>query len=255
VTGEVVAVANGQGRDVVRILLADGRSLFREAVHVALEREADLHVVAEAVNGLHAVAEAERLRPDVVVVQAELPNGDGAMTTRLIRASHPDCRVLLLADAEDERVIGAVLEAGASGYVTKTAPLGDLVAAVRSAHRGESLVSSALLGDLFAELAHRRREQDAAAQRVARLTPREREVLGLLVEGASKDAVAQALLISPQTARTHIQKVIKKLGVHSRMEAALLVTRNGLLDRLRAELSAYASVAPIGGVERQGSTR
>jgi DNA-binding NarL/FixJ family response regulator len=253
VTGEVVAVANG--RDVVRILLADGRSLFREAVRVALDTEPDMHVVAEAVDGLHAVAEAERARPDVAVLQADLLNCDGAMTTSLIRASVPDCRVLLLADAEDERVIGAVLEAGASGYLTRTAPLADLVVAVRSAHRGESLLSSALLGDLFAELTHRRRQQDAAAHRVARLTRREREVLGLLVEGAGKDAVAQALLISPQTARTHIQKVIKKLGVHSQMEAALLVTRNGLFDRLRTDLAACAADAQTTGVDRQASRR
>jgi DNA-binding NarL/FixJ family response regulator len=192
VTGEVVAVPEGQR--FVRILLADEQSLFREAVRVALDTEADMQVVAVAADGFHAVTEAERVRPDVAMLQADLPHCDAATATRLIKASVPECDVLVLTAVEDHRVLAAVLEAGACGYLSKNTPLG---AAVLSARRGEMLISPRLRGAVFAELVRHRREQDAAADRIAQLTRREREVLGLLAEGAGNDAVARALLISP----------------------------------------------------------
>jgi DNA-binding NarL/FixJ family response regulator len=213
----------------VRVLLADPHPLFRGAFRVALESVPDLRVVAAVGDGLDALAEAERLHPDVALLRAGLPPCGEVTLTELITTHVPECRVLVLTDLEDRDTLAAALEAGASGYLTEQSPLPELVDAVRVAHRGEMLVSSRMLEHVFGRLVRRRHEDDVA-RRIARLTPREREVLGLLAEGAGNAVIAEALLISPQTARTHIQKVIKKLEVHSRLEAVLLVTRPGLPD-------------------------
>jgi DNA-binding NarL/FixJ family response regulator len=212
--------------------LADGQSLFREAVKVVLESEPGLEVVAEASDGLEAVAEAERTRPNVALVDLNLPNGDGIRATDLITEQVPDCRVVVLADEEDERVLVDAIEAGASGYMTKECALSELIEATRVIHAGETLIPRRMLGPLLSRLILRRREQDEALRRAARLTRREKEVLALLAEGADNDTIAQRLVISPQTARTHIQNVLAKLGVHSRLEAAAFVMQNGILDDL-----------------------
>ena len=215
---------NGQ----VRILLADAHSLFREALSAALAGEPDLTVVAEARDGLEAVSEAARSNPEVAVLDADLPNCDGVRATRLIRDRVPECRVLVLAADEDQESLADAVHAGANAYLTKASPLTDLVEAIRSVHRGDTLVPAQMLGGLLDRLMRRRREQDEALRRISRLTPREKEVLTLLAEGGDNDSIAQTLVISPQTARTHIQNVLVKLGVHSRLEAAALAIQNGL---------------------------
>lgn len=216
----------------IRILLADSQSLFREAVRVVLESEPGLEVVAEAGDGLEAVSEAERTRPNVALVDLNLPNCDGIRASFLIGEQVPECRVLVLADEEDERALVDAVEAGASGYLTKESPLAELIEAARAVHGGETLIPRRMLGPLLARLIQRRREQDGALRKTAQLTRREREVLAKLAEGADNDTIAQALVISPQTARTHIQNVLTKLGVHSRLEAAAFVVQNGILQEL-----------------------
>ncbi len=219
-------------QDTIRILLADGQSLFREAVRVVLETEPGLEIVAEASDGLEAVSEAERTHPHIALLHLNLPNCDGIRATDLITEQVPECRVMLLADEEDEASLVAAVEAGASGYLTKESPLADLIDAAKTVHGGETLIPRRMLGPLLSRLIQRRREQDEALRRAAQLTKREREVLALLAEGGDNDAIAQRLVISPQTARTHIQNVLSKLGVHSRLEAAAFVMQNGILDDL-----------------------
>ncbi|HEX2024937.1 MAG TPA: response regulator transcription factor [Actinomycetota bacterium] len=216
----------------VRVLLADGHSLFREALSSALAAEPDLVVVGEARDGLEAVAEATRTDPQVAVLDADLPNGDGVRAAALIRDRLPDCRIVILAAEEDPDVLTSAVEVGASGYLTKASPLSDLVEAIRSVHRGDTLVPAQMLGSLLERLIRRRQEQDEAVRRLGRLTAREREVLALLAQGGDNDSIAQTLVISPQTARTHIQNVLVKLGVHSRLEAAALAIQNGLVSQV-----------------------
>jgi DNA-binding NarL/FixJ family response regulator len=217
---------------VIRVLLADEQSLFRDAVKVVLSNEDDLVVVGEAGDGLQAVAEAERVQPDVALLDAALPNCDGIRATQQIGLRVPDCRVIVFSAQEDEQILVQALEAGASGYLSKGAPLAELINATRAVHRGEALVPPRMLGALLRRLIVRRRERDDALKRMAKLTRREREVLALVAQGADNDAIAQHLVISPETARTHIQNVLGKLGVHSRLEAAAFVTQNGILDDL-----------------------
>jgi DNA-binding NarL/FixJ family response regulator len=214
----------------VRVLLADAHSLFREALSAALGSQPDLAVVAEAEDGLEAVGEAARAEPEVAVLDADLPNCDGVRATRLIRDRVPGCRVVLLAAEEEQDTLADAIDAGVNAYVTKASPLTDLVDAIRAVHRGDTLVPARMLGGLLDRLVNRRREQSEAVRRMGRLTPREREVLALLAQGGDNDTIARDLVISPQTARTHIQNVLVKLGVHSRLEAAALAIQNGLLD-------------------------
>jgi two-component system NarL family response regulator len=211
---------------VIKILIADEQSLLREALRVALEKESDLEVVAEARDGVQAVAEAERTNPDVAVLGANLPNCDGVKAAMLIKERIPHCRILLLDGQEDQRALVAALEAGASGYLTKEFPMSDLILAARAISRGEVLVPPRMLEPLLSNLIKHRKEHDEAFKRMSRLTRREREVLSLLADGADNARIAQALVISPQTARTHVQNVLSKLDVHSRLEAAMFWTQN-----------------------------
>jgi DNA-binding NarL/FixJ family response regulator len=220
------------GDGMIRVLLADEQSLFRDAVKVVLSSESDLVVVGEAGDGIQAVSEAERVRPDVALLDASLPNCDGIRATQQISLRVPTCRVIVFSAQEDEQILVQALEAGASGYLSKGSALVDLIDATRAVHRGDALIPPRMLGALLKRLIHRRRERDDALKRMSKLTRREREVLALLSQGSDNDAIAQLLVISPETARTHIQNVLGKLGVHSRLEAAAFVTQNGLLDDL-----------------------
>jgi len=218
-----------------RILIADEQSLFREALSVGLRREARIDVVAEASNGLQAVTESERTQPNVAVLDAALPNRDGISTIAALKRRVPDCRVLILSDQEDLSVLLRALEAGASGYLPKDRPLDEFVEAVLAVGRGEVAVPRGMLGPLIDRLLRRRKVQDEAVRRVSRLSRRERQVLLLLSRGAGNDGIAQTLIISPQTARTHVQNVLGKLGVHSRLEAAALVRTTGISEELGSE--------------------
>lgn len=219
-----------QDGEAIRILLADRQSLFREAIRTGLEAEADLRVVGEARDGPEAVSEAARTSPDVAIVDLTLPGGP--RTCAHVRESVPRCRVLVLGTDEDYRSLIDVLDEGATGYLTKEAPLSELVHATRALHRGETVVPPRMLGPLISALLGRRKERDAAQHRISQLTRREREVLALLSEGADNEGIARALVISPQTARTHIQNILTKLSVHSRLEAAAFVAQNGVLPDL-----------------------
>jgi DNA-binding NarL/FixJ family response regulator len=214
----------------IRILLTGHHALLRDAIRSALENEPDIVTVAESQPGRAAVAEAERVRPDVALLEVVLPRGEGIRAVREIGERVPECRILLLCDGEHQKVLIEGLEAGAHGYVSKESPLSDLVDATRAVSRGESVIPPRMLGRLISNLIERRREQGESLTRVSRLSPREREVLRLLAEGADNAAIGDALVISPQTARTHIQNILTKLGVHSRLEAVAYTRRSGLLE-------------------------
>ena len=216
----------------IRILLADQHALFREAMRTVLDSEEDLSVVAEARNASEAISETERTLPHLVILDSDLPMSEEPQTTSVIKERMPDCHVLVFSSREDYRALIEILDAGASGYLTKASPLADLIEATRAIHRGDMLVPPRMLGPLLAGLLRRRKEQDRAHEAVAQLTRREREVLALVAEGADNRAIAETLVISPQTARTHIQNILNKLSVHSRLAAAAFVTQNGIMRDL-----------------------
>jgi DNA-binding NarL/FixJ family response regulator len=246
-TGATAGTDVNESPDRIRVLLADRHALFREAVRTALEHDEAIQVVAEAKSGTEAVSRAKQTAPNVVILDADLPMSEGPKTTADLKAAVPRCHVLILSAREDYRSLIEVLDAGASGYLTRESPLAELISATRAVHAGDTLVPPSMLGPLLSGLLRRKRDQDRAFERIARLTVREREVLALLAQGSDNDGIARALVISPQTARTHIQNILGKLEVHSRLEAAAFVTRSGMLGNLvRADGVAVGSTAASG---------
>jgi DNA-binding NarL/FixJ family response regulator len=232
----------------VRLLLADEQALFREAMRVVLESEGDLKVVAEARDGVQAVMEAERAAPDVALLDADLPRCDGVRAAGLIRERVPACGVVIVSSVDSSHLLEQALDVGARGFVTKSSPLSDLLSVTRAVDRGETLIPPGMLGDLVGRWTQRRREQYEAVWLLSKLTKREREVLGLLIEGAGTEAIARSLVISPQTARTHVQNILSKLGVHSRLEAAALFNDSGVLEGLRHGSPTWArTLSPLSG--------
>ena len=228
--------------ELVRILIADGQSLFREAMRAIIDAEHDLRVVAEAGTGLQAVEAAVRTEPDVALVYAGLEGTDAIRTIGLLRERVPGCRVLILAGEEHHGILAASVEAGAAGFLTKGSPLADVLEATRAVARGETVIPPRMLGGLLSRLTTRKRERDLAQERLSRLTHREWEVLSLLARGADNETIGAALVISPHTARTHIQNILSKLGAHSRLEATSFYFRNGNIDGLIVEEDAVGPV-------------
>ena len=221
---------NGEGP--IRLVLAEGRALFCETMKAVLEREPDMEVVEVARDGHSALVTSGRVRPDVLVLDAALPNGDGLELTSVLKERHPGIAILYVAERPDEESLDAALAAGADGYLTKDSALIDFVHAIRTLARGERVIPPTMLGGVIERMLRRHAEREEALRVTSRLTRREREVLSLVADGATYDSIAQHLVISPQTARTHLQNVLGKLGVHSRAEAVAFVRRHRPLQDL-----------------------
>lgn len=213
-----------------RIVVADEHELFRSALRVALDNEDGLQVVGETAAAAETVSTAARLHPQLVLLGHQLPGSVSAAETcaELVRLNPPPA-VLVLTDDDDAQLLLAVLDAGAIGYVTRNSRLDDLVQSVHAAVRGEACIPRRMLGGLLRELITRRRSSEASTDRLSRLSGREREVLAELAAGHDGDTIAARLFISPQTVRTHIQNVLAKLEVHSRLEAANIAREHGLV--------------------------
>jgi DNA-binding NarL/FixJ family response regulator len=160
-------------------------------------------------------------------------SGEAKRTIALLRQRVEDCRILLLAEGEDVDLLIDGLEAGAQGYVSKESPLSELVDATRAIADGELVIPPGMLKRLIISLVQRRKDRQEGADRMAKLTQRELEVVKLLATGADNEGIGRALVISPQTARTHIQNILSKLGAHSRLEAVAFVRGSGILDDAR----------------------
>jgi len=231
----------------ITVLIASEHALLRQAIAVAFEQTDDLVVVGKTESPSAAIGEAERLGPDVAVVDTG-SSSDGALRSVVaIRRALPACKVVVLVDSQGLPSLVAALEAGASGYLAKTASLQHLLEGTRAVVEGRVVVPPSMVDGLIGTLLERKREVDGALVLIHRLTRREREVLVLLSEGANNEEIGQILAISPQTARTHVQKILAKLGVHSRLEAAALARRTSGFDELPPPVpwrGAWASPQP-----------
>lgn len=214
----------------IEAVVASGGPLFRESLRTALQASAGVTVVGDAGSAAEVVSDVTRASPAVVILDASLPPSGGQACISAIVTAVPSCKVILLADDDPASVIVGCFEAGASGFLPKTATMDELVDAIHVVCQGGVVVPATMLGDLIRGLVAHRGESVRARSLIERLTVRERQVLTLLSGGADNLAIAEALVISPLTARTHVQNVMRKLRVHSRLEAAMFVSRNGIAD-------------------------
>ena len=209
------------------MVIADDHLAFGEALQIALEKERDLSVIEVVTGGAEAVEIAERDAPDVVVVDLQMPGMDGVETTRRIRDHLPGSAVIVLSGLGDDLSLARAVQAGASGFLTKTEAVADLAEAIRQAHRGEPLHTPRELATSLQQLRRRRAQDSGIERRLERLTPREVEILQRMAEGQSATDIAENLGMSPHTLRTHTQNVLTKLGVHSKLDAIVAAIRYG----------------------------
>ena len=211
--------------DAIRVLLVDDHAVVREGLRTFLELQEGVEVVGEAEDGQGALREAERLRPDVILMDLVLPKLDGVGAMRELRRLLPRSRVIVLTSfVDDERLLPAI-QAGASGYLLKDVQPRELARAVRAAHAGEALLDPLVAARLVEAIARPPGEEPPE-----RLTPREREVLELIGRGLSNKRIAFELGVSEKTVKTHVGHVLAKLGVTDRTQAALYAVRAGLLS-------------------------
>jgi DNA-binding NarL/FixJ family response regulator len=211
----------------IATLVVDDHRTFGEALRIALEQEKDLRVVGVATNGEDGVALAEEHRPDVVLMDIEMPGMDGIEAIRKIKAVNPDARLVVVSAHQSELILARAVEAGAGGFLSKEIALSDVVASVRLAYQGEPLMEPDEIRRVLRHLRHRRAQEATEQQRVDRLTPRETEVLQLMADGVATEDIAGQLKVSPYTLRTHVQNILTKLGVHSKLEALAFAIRHG----------------------------
>ncbi len=212
----------------VRVMVALEQPLFAEVLRVALIDRGGYDVVSSCLSLLDLRACAERGQPDVILMDVESDHCDGVTALRELRAALPGTAVLVLSGAPGPDLLSEVMTAGAAGFLSLEADMADVISAVRSASEGRVVLSGRRLEALVRHLA-RRAAPTPPSGPGGRLTEREHEVLLLLAGGASTPAIATSLYISAHTARTHVQNVLVKLGVHSRLEAAAYAVRHGLV--------------------------
>jgi DNA-binding NarL/FixJ family response regulator len=211
------------------LLLVDDQALVRVGLRKILDAEDDMAVVGEAEDGEGAVAEAARLRPDVVLMDVRMPVLDGIEATRRIVAASGAAKVMILTTFGLDSYVYDALRAGASGFMLKDAPPEEIVAAVRVVASGDALLAPAVTRSVIEEFA-RGAGRSAPAEpppAVAELTPREQEVLALLVRGLSNPEICERLVISEATAKTHVAHILQKLGVRDRVQAVIYAYESG----------------------------
>src|SRR5439155_12053149 len=227
-----------KGGATIRVLIVDDHVLFAEAIGAALH-EAGMSVCASVTNGRDAIAYLETDLADVVLMDIGLPDRSGLAVGREILERWPETKLVAVTALDDGRGVDDALEAGVRGYLTKDTPVSRFISSMEAVVDGQVILPHRLVTGV-----HRRGSSDGIALLVSQLTTREREVLSLLVEGADGGTIARRLGISRNTVRTHVQSILTKLQVHSRLEAATMAVRHHLVPLPSSATARYASGSP-----------
>ncbi len=209
---------------MTRLVIVDDHDMFAESLRMALSAEADFEVVGLAPTLASARTMVSTVRPDVVLLDHRLPDGLGVESIAELRTLCPQAQVVVLTAAAEDAMLVQATEAGCAGFILKTSPLDELVAAVRTAAAGEIMISSDLLSRLLSRLQH---QYDPPRND---LTARELDILRLISQGMTNNAIGKELFISVNTVRNHVQSLLTKLGAHSKLEALSVAIRDGVIE-------------------------
>jgi DNA-binding NarL/FixJ family response regulator len=215
------------------LLLADDQELMRMAFRMVIDTQPDMSILGEATNGHEAVAAAERLQPDVVLMDVRMPEMDGVEATRLIVQSESWARIIILTTFDLDEYVYAALRAGASGFLLKDTPPADLLSGIRAVASGDAVVAPSVTRRLLSTYAHRLpvppRSDQGQHERLALLTAREHEVLLLLAGSLSNAEIAERLVLSEATVKSHVGHILSKLGLRDRVQIVVFAYETGLI--------------------------
>jgi DNA-binding NarL/FixJ family response regulator len=218
----------------VSVLLADDQELMRMGFRLVMETQPDLSIVGEASNGREAVDAARELRPDVVLMDVRMPEMDGVEATRRIVDSDSDARIMILTTFDLDEYVYAALRAGASGFLLKDAPPAELLSGIRSLASGDAVVAPSVTRRLLATYAHRLPDsaspEEAEDERLALLTAREHEVLLLVARSLSNGEIAERLVLSEATVKSHVGRILSKLDLRDRVQIVVFAYETGLVQ-------------------------
>ena len=209
-----------------KVLIVDDHALFRWGVRNAIEHEEEFEVVGEAEDGIEALAKARELKPDLILMDINMPHGNGLETVSAIKREWPDMRIIMLTVHDEDENLFEAMKRGAKGFVSKNVRAKDLLGSLRDAMRGKTAISGPMTGKILKEFA--RLAEIEAGHIASQLTPREKEVLQKLSEGLSNREIGLSLSISENTVKAHVASILRKLHVPTRAEAAAYARRWGL---------------------------
>ena len=213
---------------MTRLLIADDDDLMRAGLAELLSSDSSIDIVGEAATGREAVGRARRLDPDVVLMDVRMPDLDGIAATRELASAAPRARVLILTTFEQDDYIFGALRAGASGFLLKRTRPEELITAVHTIAAGDSLLSPPVTRRVIDRMAQQPTPELADASKLDDLTPREREVLGLLARGLSNSEIARELVVEESTIRTHVKRILAKLGLRDRVQIVIFAYETGV---------------------------
>ncbi|MDP1597231.1 MAG: response regulator transcription factor [Methylotenera sp.] len=213
----------------IRVLIVDDHTLFRSGIKLLLERQTGFEVVGEAGDGLEGVKRAKQLKPDVVLLDLHMPGTSGLEAIPLLREEAPLAQVIMLTVSEDADDLLEALRAGARGYLLKNIEMDFLLDSIRRAAAGESVMSAQMAGKLADTMRTPQSGSAKAESSLGKLTPREREVIAMLASGASNKEIARTLDLAESTVKIHVQGILRKLNLASRVQAAVYAVEYGLV--------------------------
>jgi two-component system nitrate/nitrite response regulator NarL len=215
----------------IRVLIIDDHTLFRSGIKLLLERQAGFAVVGEAGSALDGVKRAKKLKPDVILLDLHMPDIGGLQVIALLREEMPTAQIIMLTVSEDAEDLLEALRAGARGYLLKNIETDFLLDAIRRAAKAESVMSPLMANKLADAIRQPEKASNASDSSLEKLSPREREVITMLARGASNKEIARSLDLVESTVKIHVQGILRKLNLSSRVQAAVFAVEHGLTSQ------------------------